>query len=143
MPENSGDNNTVDGETPNPSSPKQEINTSTNPVKGDNNGQVKMAMAISSAKSLATQGINAAVSTIGLSTGNYYAQRQAERVISGTQTLVGLAMAASNPVTLAVSIAGMAISKGAELWAQNKERELSNFEASQNAVRLGYSNGRR
>lgn len=142
MPETAG-GETGGGDSGNPGAPRQESNQSGNPVSGDKNNQVKLATAIQVVKSVGSQAINTAVSTIGLSTGNYYAQRKAERTMQAAGQLVPLAVSASNPVTLAVTIASMAISANAETWKQNKEREIENYQAAQYAKRLGYSKERR
>lgn len=141
MPETAGGE--TGGDSGDPGAPRQEHNTSSNPVSGDKNKQAKLATAIQVVKSVGSQAINAAVSTIGLSTGNYYAQRKAERTMNAAGQIVSLVMSASNPVTLAVTIASMAISANAETWKQNKEREIENYQAAQYAKRLGFSKNRR
>ena len=129
--------------TPDPASPAPVNQPQENPVDGDKNSQAKLALAISSAKSLAMQGLNAGISNIGISTGNYYQQQRLQRSISGLQSVVGLAMALQNPITGVAAVAGLAISAGAETQRQTKEREIANFQAAQYAKRLGYTRDRR
>ena len=141
MPETAGGE--TGGGTGEPGAPRQEHNTSGDPVSGDKYKNAKLSMAIQAVKSVGSQTVNTMVSNIGLATGNYYAQRKVERTMQGAGQLVSLAFAATNPVTLAVTIASMAISAGAETWQQNKEREIENYQAAQYAKRLGYSKNRR
>ena len=129
--------------TESPASPQAFENTAETPEKGDNNSQVKLSLALNTAKNIGMQGLNAAVSNIGLATGNYYAQQQTQRAISGAQSLVGLAMSFTNPYTAIAAVAGLAISAGSEMYQQNKQREIANYEAEQYAKRLGYTRDRR
>lgn len=142
MPETAG-GETGGGDTGEPGAPRQEHNTSGDPVSGDKNKQAKLATAIQVVKSVGSQAINVAVSNIGLATGNYYAQRKVERTMQATGQIVALAVSASNPVTFGITIASMAISAGVETWQQNREREIENYQAAQYAKRLGYSQGRK
>jgi hypothetical protein len=145
MPEKTGGGNTVDGENPNPASPQQETNTSDNPVSGDRYGQVKLATAIQAAKTVAVQGVSAAISNIGLATGNYYAQTRVQTGIQtiGTLANLGIAIGSGNWAMAAVAVASTAISSASELYAQKREREIANYEAAQYAKMLGYSTARR
>jgi hypothetical protein len=140
MPSETGANT---NETPSPSSPQTIENVTGNPTEGDKNGQVKLSMALQTAKNIGMQGLNAAVSNIGLATGNYYAQQRAQKTIGGIQSIVGLAMSFTNPYTAIAAVAGMAISAGAEVYQQNREREIANYESAQVAKRLGYTRDRR
>ena len=81
--------------------------------------------------------MNAAVSNIGLATGNMYAQQRAEAALSAVSTVTGLAVAAVNPVT------GMAISAGSQIYKEYKQREYDNYVAAQNARRAGFTENRR
>lgn len=128
---------------PSPASPAPVDNQSKDAVDGDKNGQVKLSLAINVAKTVGTQAVNAAVSNIGLATGNYYMQQQAQRTVSGIQSVVGLAMSFTNPVTAITAIAGLGIQAAAETYQQNKEREIANYQAEQYAKRLGYTRDRR
>ena len=140
MPSETG---AINNETPSPNAPQYIDDSSGNPTEGDKSGQVKLHMAIDTAKNIGMQGLNAAVSNIGLATGNYYAQQQTQRAISGAQSLVGLAMSFTNPYTAIAAVAGLAISAGSEMYQQNKQREIANYEAAQYAKRLGYTRDRR
>lgn len=146
MPSESGGSagDTVGGGTADPSNPQQEGGLSSNPTQEeDKNKQAKLATAIQAAKSVGTQAVNAAVSNIGLATGNYYAQARAQEAISGINMAIGLAMSASNPVTFGVAIAGMAISAGSQIYQEYKQRQHDNYVAAQNARRLGFTEARK
>lgn len=144
MPETAGgDLGAADSATPGPAAPQRENNTSGNPVTGDKNKQAKLATAIQVTKTLAVQAVNSAISTIGVSTGNYYQQRKAEKGMQAVSQIVGLAVSAANPVTFAVTVASMAMSAGAEYYQQKKEREIENYKAEQYAKRLGYTRDRK
>lgn len=56
-----GETGTTDGSAPSPASPKQETNTSADPVGGDSNGQVKLSAALQAAKGVGTQAVNAEI----------------------------------------------------------------------------------
>lgn len=138
----------VGGELPSatnsPAAPQDESKPSTNPVSGGKNGQVKLALAVSTAKNIAMQGINAAVSNIGLATGNTYQQAKIERGLQAGQSILSLGVAFySNPIMGAVALAGMGIQAAAETYKQNKEREIANYQAEQYAKRIGYTVDRR
>lgn len=144
MPESTGGGNTVDGSAPNPASPQQETNTSNNPVSGDKYGGVKMAVAFQAVKTLGIQGVNAAISNIGLATGNYYMQQRLENGAQAVTSIVSLAVsAAAGSVAFATTLAGMAISAGADNYARHRAREIANYEAAQYAKKLGYSEARK
>lgn len=140
MPSETGESTT---ETPSPSSPETIENKSKNPSSADDKTQIKWALALNTAKNIGMQGLNAAVSNIGLATGNYYEQQRTQNLISGAQTLVGLAVSFTNPYTAVAAVAGMAISAGAEMYQQRKEREIANYQAEQYAKRLGYTKDRK
>lgn len=140
MPESAG-GETSGTEVPSPANPKQEGNDTGNPVKGGKDIQGKIAIGYELAKGAVTQMTNSYVSQIGLSTGNYYKQRQAERAISGLQTAAGMvtALATGNYVALATMAISTGISAYFEQKQQNKEREIANYQAEQYAKRLGYT----
>ena len=144
MPGETGGSNTAGGNSPNPADPQQEGGLSANPVQAeDKNKQTKLATAIQAAKTIGTQALNAAVSNIGLATGNMYAQQRAEAALSAVSTVTGLAVAAVNPVTFGVAVAGMAISAGSQIYKEYKQREYDNYVAALNARRAGFSENRR
>jgi hypothetical protein len=97
------------------------------------------------AKNLGMQAVNSSISTIGLASGNYYAQSQAQKAVSSATSLASYAAMAmsGNWLMLGVSLASSAISSSTELYAQNKEREISNYSAEQYAKRIGYTRDRR
>jgi hypothetical protein len=141
MPETAGGD--LPKQAPSPASPQDEGQATTNPVEGNKNGQVKLAMALSTAKNIGMQGLNAAVSNIGLATGNYQAQRGVEKAMQTGTSLLGLAASFTNPFTAVAAVAGLAIQTGSEIYKQNKEREFANYEAEQYAKRLGFTVDRR
>lgn len=141
MPENSGGE--LPSEAPSPSTPQDESNKSKDPVNGDKNGQFKLSIAVSTAKNIAMQGVNAAVSNIGLATGNYYLQSKIESGIQAGQTIVGLAASFTNVYTAIAAVAGLGISAASQIYQQKKEREIANYQAEQYAKRLGYTVGRK
>ena len=141
MPESAGGE--LPKEAPSPGSPKDASNPTKNPKDGTKDNGAKLAMALSAAKNIGMQGLNAAVSNIGLATGNYYKQAKIERAISAGQSMVGLAASFSNPYTAAIAIAGLAIQEGAEVYKQNKELEIANYNREQYAKRIGYTVDRR
>lgn len=133
----------ADTPTPDPASPAPVENTSKNKTDGDKNAQAKLAIALNVAKNIGMQGVNAAISNIGLATGNYYQQQKAERAVSGIQSAVGFAMAMTNPVTAVMAIAGTIINGASESYQQRREIEIANYEAEQYTRRLGYTRGRK
>lgn len=141
MPETEGGE--LPKEAPSPASPQDEGQATTNPVDGNKNGQAKLAMALSTAKTIGMQGLNAAVSNIGLATGDYQAQRNAEKAIQAGSTIVGMAASFTNIYTAIAAVAGMAIQKGSEIYKAQREREIANYEASAYAKRIGYTVDRR
>jgi hypothetical protein len=141
MPETSGGE--LPEEAPSPSSPAKEGNTSKDPVKGDKKGQVSLAMAANVAKNLAQQGLNAAISNIGLATGNYYAQARVEKALEVGSTVASLGVASANIYSFIATVGGMAISGVSKLYAETKQREHENYQTEQYARRLGYTIGRR
>ena len=144
MPGETGGSNTAGGNSPNPADPQQEGGLSANPVQAeDKNKQTKLATAIQAAKTIGTQALNAVVSNIGLATGNMYAQQRAEAALSAVSTVTGLAVAAVNPVTFGVAVAGMAINAGSQIYKEYKQREYDNYVAAQLARRAGFTENRR
>lgn len=142
MPENAGgdiqNNNEIS-----PVSPIDVSVVSSNPVQGNGRSQVMLAVAIQAAKTVGVQAINAAISNIGIATGNYYEQQKAQAVMNAASTITALAVSASNPVTLGVTVASMAISMGSQAFQQQKQIERENYQASQYAKRLGLTVARK
>lgn len=142
MPEHVGGE--LPSATASPGAPQDVSEPSFNPVIGGKNGQVKLALAVSAAKNIVMQGINAAVSNIGLATGNTYQQAKIERGLQAGQSIFNLAFTfAQNPIAGAFTVAGMGIQAAAETYRQNKEREIANYQAEQYAKRIGYTVDRR
>jgi hypothetical protein len=145
MPSESGggNGNTINGGTPSPANVQQEGKPQENPVNGDKNSQAKLATAVQVAKNVGGQALNAAVSNIGLATGNYYKQQEVQQGLQAVNTVAGLVMAASNPITFGVALAGLAISAGSEMYQQRKQMQNENYVAAQNARRLGFTEARK
>ena len=143
MPENAGGDTQSVNNGNSPVTPQDATIQTSNPVKGNNNSQAALATAIQATKTVGSQAINAAISNIGISSGNYYAQRQSQNAISLVSTIGAIAMSASNPITLAVSVASMAISVGSQYYQQQKQINADNYQTAQYAKRLGYTVGRK
>jgi hypothetical protein len=141
MPETEGGE--LPKEAPSPATPQDEAKPSKNPVDGGKNEQVKLALALSTAKNIGMQGLNAAVSNIGLASGNYYQQARVERGIQAGQTIVGVGLAFTNIYTAIATVAGTGIQMASEIYKQNRERELANYEAEQYSKRIGFTVDRR
>jgi hypothetical protein len=141
MPENAGGE--LPKEAPTAGSPQDESNPSTDPVNGSKNSQVKLALALSTAKNIGMQGLNAAVSNIGLATGNYYKQAKVERTMQAGTTLVGLAASFTNIYTAIAAVAGLGIQMASQSYKQGREIEIANYESEQYAKRIGYTVDRR
>lgn len=139
MPEESGSLT----EAPSPASPQNIENKNDNPSVPDDKSQMVLSMAVHGAMNIASQGVNAAISNIGLATGNYYEQQKAQSTISGLQTMGDLAMSFRNPYTAALAIVGLAVSTNTEIYQQKKEREIANYQSEQYAKRIGYTRDRR
>lgn len=129
--------------TPDPVQPQSESNTKDNPVKGSDKQQSRLALAAGVALNAAKQAGMAAISNLGLSTGNYYAQRRIEQATSATQSITALALSASNPYAFAGTLASMTIAGISEYYQQKKERDIANYQAEQYAKKLGFSSGRK
>ena len=141
----SGDKNTANGKAASATNPQHENGASPNPKNGKNKNAITMQAATQAAIQVGRQAINAGISTIGLSTGNMYAQVKAQQTmqaISSGSTL-GVTLASGNPLLIGTTIAGMAISAVLEAYAEKREREIANYEAAQYAKRLGFSVGRK
>ena len=130
--------------TPSPAKPKNEAAPQQSPTGGGNN-QAWLATSMRIAGDIGKQALSNAVSTIGISTGNYRAQAQVERAITASTQLMGYAaMAATgNWVLLGVSLASSAMSAATEQYRQEKEREIQNYTAAQYAQRIGYTRDRK
>lgn len=134
---------TVGGTTPSPAAPSTDEAVVSTPDSGNDNTQSNLAVAKTVAFQWGKQSLTAAVNNIGLATGNYYAQRQAQAVLSATTTAVGLAASASNIYTFIAAVGTMAISAGVQAYTDSKQREQENYTAAQNARRLGISEARK
>ena len=140
--------NTADGNSPSPSSPMQEGTPAKKPTEGkeknDKGAAAVGLVAIDTVKTLGMQALNASVSQIGLTTGNYYEQAQMQRSMTAATSMASLAITAMHsPVAAAVALAGMGVSSYFEMKQQTKEREIANYQAAQYARRIGYSVGRK
>lgn len=146
MPGDAGGNANGTGGTPeNPSFLNPNVDKKvTNPLQGNDKSKAVTALIAQQVVSVGRQGLSAAISNIGLSTGNYYLQHKVERNINALSQAGTLGLAfMTNPVLGASMLAGMAVSSASETYKQNKEREIANYESAQYARRLGYTVGRR
>ena len=141
MPESAGGE--LPKEAPSPGAPQDESKPSTNPKDGTKSGSVKLAVALSAAKTIGMQGLNAAVSNIGLATGDYQGQRRVENAIKTGSTIVGMAASFTNPLTAIVAVAGLGIQAASEAYKQQAEREIANYESNAYAKRIGFTVDRR
>lgn len=141
MPESAGGE--LPKEAPSPGAPQDASNPTKNPKDGTKDNGAKLAMALSAAKTIGMQGLNAAVSNIGLATGNYYKQAKIERAIQAGSTMVGLAASFTNIYTAAIALAGLGIQTASESYKQSKELEIANYQSEQYAKRIGYTVDRR
>lgn len=141
MPETEGGD--LPKEAPSPATPQDEAKPSKNPVDGGKNEQVKLALALSTAKNIGMQGLNAAVSNMGLATGNYQGQRKVENAIKAGSTIVGMAASFTNIYTAIAAVAGLGIQAASEAYKQQAEREIANYEANAYAKRIGFTVDRR
>lgn len=145
MPGEGGGEDTANGEAASATNPQHENGASPNPKNGKNKNAITMQAATQAAIQVGKQAINASISTIGLSSGNMYAQARAQQTaqaITSVATL-GVTFASGNPLLITTALAGMAISTVTELYTQRREREIANYEAEQYAKRIGYTVGRR
>ena len=145
MPNESGGGDTANGKAPSATNPQHEGGGLDNPKNGKDKNAITMQAATQAAMQIGKQAINASISTIGLSTGNMYAQVRAQQTTQAISSIsaLGITIASGNPLLIATTLAGMAISAGTEYYTERREREIANYEAQQYAKRLGYTVGRR
>lgn len=144
MPNAENGNGSSNNSTPSPAKPKNET-TPKQATTGTQSDQAWLATSMRIATDIGKQAVENAISTIGISTGNYKAQSQAERAMAASSQIIGYAtMAATgNFLMLGVSLASSAMSAVTEQYAQNKEREIQNYASEQYAKRIGYTRDRR
>ena len=141
MPSETEQNN-----TPDPSQPKQEnAPISKNPASGGKDNSVKTAAIANVVISTGKQALNAAVSNIGLATGNSYKQQQVQKTLSVAGSAIAFAgmLATGNYLAAVAMAASSAISYASENYQIEKNREITNYVSAQNARKLGYTNARR
>lgn len=85
------------------------------------------------------QAVTAAVSNIGLATGNNYAQEKAQTILSAIGTGAGLIASMSNPLTAVAAVGAFAISTASQVYRREKERMWDNRRANQNAILYGFA----
>lgn len=137
--------------TANAGTPAQPMQDNTpvqaNPVSGDSkNGRGVTAAALTHvAMNAGKQAMNAAISNIGLATGNNYMQKRVERGVTLATKAIGYgaAVLSGNPVLVVGMLASDAISIATEGYQIQKEREIADYQASQYARKIGYTNARR
>ena len=142
MPESAGGG--LPEEAPSPSKPQSEGNKSKDPVNGDKKGQVKTALAVNAVKSVAKQAVSAAVSNIGLATGNYYLQSRVQEGMQMLEKGIGIGTAFASNVYVGIAAVAMeGVSMLSDYFKQKKEVDIENFAAAQYAKRLGFTVGRK
>ena len=109
-----------------------------NPTQSGSNA-VAVSAGVNVAMSLGKQAVDAAVSNIGLATGNNYAQERAQSIISGIGTAAGLLASFSNPYTAVATVGALIISTASQVYAREKQRMWDNRQAQQNAIIYGFS----
>ncbi len=139
MPSDSDKNTTANGQAPSATNPQHDEGVSKNPKDGDGKSSIALAAAANAALQVGKQALNTSVAQIGLATGNYYQQARVQQTMQSVSTISALAVSAANPITFAVTVAGMAISAGSEYYQQTREKEIANYEAAQYAKRIGYT----
>lgn len=135
---------TTNGDPQNPSNPKQDGQPSnSNPIEPKNKNTAA-TLALNTTVTLGKQAANSAISSIGVATGNYRAQRIAQNVASGVETGIGLiaGIATGNFVMVAVSLASKAITAATQYYQQQKQTEIENKTAERNARLYGFSANR-
>lgn len=143
MPSSGGGN-----KTPTPANPAQ-VNTpiSPDPVRGSedkSSNTVAISAVTNVAINMAKQAANAAISNIGLATGDSYMQARVQKVtseVTDAASFIG-ALVTGNYIGAAVMLGSKAISIGSEAYRIEKEREIANYKAEQYARKLGYVNAR-
>ena len=132
-----------------PAQPMQENQpVQEDPVRGDSggkNGQAMATAAVHVAMNAGKQAAMAAISNIGLATGNSATQRRIENAVSTVSKVVGYATAiATKNYAAAISMAlSDTIGFVSEMYQEDKNRQIENYSAAQYARKLGYTNGRR
>lgn len=98
---------------------------------------IKQAAAVSVATSLAQKAANEVVSNIGATTGNYNMQASVQAGLGAVGMISGLVMSLSNPATAILSIGGLIISMASKSYQAQKQNQIENYTAAQNARRYG------
>lgn len=131
-----------------PAQPMQENEpVQEDPVRGEGGGKSQTVAAVAAGVALnaGKQAAAAAISNIGLATGNTFTQRRIEKAVSTVSKVVGygVALATQNYAAAAAMLANDAIQFATELYQADKNRQIENYAAEQYARKLGYTNGRR
>jgi hypothetical protein len=133
-----------------PAQPLQENEpVSQDPVRnsGDGGGKSSTVAAVAAGIALdaGKQVVSAAISNIGLATGNTYKQAQVEHAIAvGSKIVgVGVAIATQNYAAAIAMVVNETIQFATESWRMNKEREIADYQTAQYARKIGYTNARK
>lgn len=151
MPSETGGQN----ESASPAQPMQEAGpVQEDPVRGgggkgggdkSGKGGAAAAVGVNLAINAGKQIVSAAVSQIGLTTGNSYKQQQVENSIAIATKVIAYAGAIATQNYIAA--VGMLVSDTINVVSTNrqiqKEREIADYQAERYAVKLGYTNARR
>jgi hypothetical protein len=132
-----------------PAQPMQENEpVQEDPVRGEGggkNGQAMAAAAAHIALNAGKQAAMAAISNIGLATGNSALQQRVQSAVSTITKGVGYttAIASGNWAMAVGMLASDAIGFVSEMYQEDKNRQIANYSAEQYARKLGYTNGRK
>lgn len=130
---------TTEQQAGNPSAPENVGQPNESEPTSSGNGSLTLSAGVNVAISLGKQAVNAAVSNIGLATGNNYAQSRIQGAISAISTVAALAASASNPLTFAATAGALLISGVSQVYQNYKERQWENRRAEQYAILYGFS----
>lgn len=131
-----------------PAQPMQENEpVQEDPVRGDGGGKSQTVASVAAhiALNAGKQAAMAAISNIGLATGNSALQQRVQSAVSTITKGVGYATAivSGNWAVAVGMLASDAIGFVSEMYQEDKNRQIANYSAEQYARKLGYTNGRR
>lgn len=134
-----GGNPSTNGENGNPSAPVNMGQPNADNPASAGSDAVSLSAAVNVAMSLGKQAVGAAVSNIGLATGNFILQEQTQSVISTVGLVGGIAASTVNPLTFTATMGSLLISGIAQIYRSEKERVWENRRARQYAILYGFA----
>lgn len=134
-----GGNPSTNGENGNPSAPVNMGQPNADNPASAGSDAVSLSAAVNVAMSLGKQAVGAAVSNIGLATGNNYAQDRISKFVSAIGMAGGLLAASSNPITFITSVGSLLISGLSQSYRTETERMWENRRARQYAILYGFA----